>query len=250
MSGTFKDYFSHNSRSYREFRPEYPEALFRWLAGISPRHWAALDCGCGTGQASLGLADYFQKVYAIDPSVSQITNALPDPKVTYLAVPAEETGFDDGSFDLVIAAQSLHWFDLESFYPEVRRLASAGAAFAAISYGLLSVDAEVDKVLGKLYRDILGPYWPQERRHVDDGYRSLPFPFAEIPVPAFRIKEQWGLERFLGYLSTWSAVKEMESATGRNALQMTGDELRESWGSPDETKLVSWPLAVRAGIIY
>ncbi|NTU98027.1 MAG: class I SAM-dependent methyltransferase [Chlorobiaceae bacterium] len=249
MTGTFKDYFSDASRSCREFRPDYPEELFRRLAGISPRRCAALDCGCGTGQASSGLALYFQKVSAVDPSASQITNALPDPKVTYLSVPAEKTGFDNESFDLIIAAQSLHWFDLESFYPEARRLASDRAVFAAISYGLLSVDAETDKVLGMLYRVVLGPYWPEERRHVDDGYRSLPFPFTGIPVPVFQMQAQWSLDHFLGYLATWSAVREMKSRTGSDALRMMDAELRQAWGVSGAIRTVSWPLHLRVGIV-
>src|SRR2546430_12347453 len=30
----------------------------------------------------------------------------------------------------------------------------------------------VDLVIDRFYSQVLGPYWPPERRHVDDGYRS------------------------------------------------------------------------------
>jgi ubiquinone/menaquinone biosynthesis C-methylase UbiE len=249
MSVSFKDYFSNVSQSYRQYRPAYPRELFKWLAGISPRHDAALDCGCGTGQASIGLAAYFQKVYAVDPSKAQITNAVRNEKVAYNVAPAEATGLYGNSIDLIVAAQSLHWFDIGRFYGEVRRVAAQGAVFAAVSYGLVTVDEKIDELLQHLYYDILGPYWPPERKKVDDGYRTLSFPFREIAVPAFGMKAQWDREHFLGYLSTWSAAEEMRSKNGIDILEMMDAELRQAWGAPAETKLVTWPLHLRVGIV-
>ncbi len=249
MKRSYKDYFSNVSQSYREFRPVYPRELFKWLAGIAPKHDVALDCGCGTGQASIGLAAHFKRVYAVDPSKSQIASAVRDAKVTYKVSAAEETGLYGNSVDLIVAAQSLHWFDIGRFYPEIRRVATQDAVFAAISYGLLTVDENVDELLLHLYCDILAPYWPRERRHVDDGYRSLSFPLREIAVPEFRMKTNWELDRFLGYLSTWSAVSQMRSKTGIDILAMMDAELRQAWGNPKEVKTVSWPLNLRAGIV-
>lgn len=249
MSLSFKDYFSNISQSYRQYRPVYPKELFKWLAGISPRCETALDCGCGTGQASLGLAAYFQKVYAVDPSKAQIANAVQDPKITYMAVPAEATGLPGRSSDLIVAAQSLHWFDIDRFYREVSRVASDGAVFSAFSYGLVTVNDKIDELLLHLYYDVLAPYWPPERKKVDDGYRSMSFPFREIAVPSFSMKAHWGLDRFLGYLSTWSAAEEMRSKRGIDILDMMDAELRYAWGNASETKLLVWPLHLRVGIV-
>ena len=59
MPDGFKDHFSGVSAGYRAFRPGYPAALFEWLASVSPARERAVDLGCGSGQASVGLARHF-----------------------------------------------------------------------------------------------------------------------------------------------------------------------------------------------
>ncbi len=249
MGGTFKDHFSQLADAYRAFRPEYPGEMFRWLAQVAPRRDSALDCGCGTGQATVALARYFQVVYGVDPSAEQIGQAVGHERVRYLVAPAEATGLPEGSQDLVIVAQALHWFDLERFYGEVRRVARQGAVFAAITYGLFTLTPELNLILLRLYRDILGSYWPPERRHVDAGYRTLPFPFTEIEPPEFAMTAEWHFDHLIGYLSTWSAVKEYRARTGNDAILSVADELRAAWGDPGDTKRVAWPLSLRVGRI-
>ena len=112
----FKDHFSTAAAAYTRFRPTYPAALFTWLAGLSGRRELAWDCGCGNGQAALGLAPHFDRVTATDPSREQIANALPHPRVRYAVATAENSGLESSSVDLVTVAQALHWFDLERFY--------------------------------------------------------------------------------------------------------------------------------------
>lgn len=248
MTVAFKDHFSQVAKAYRVFRPEYPAELFRWLAHIAPQRESALDCGCGTGQAAVAMARHFRKVYAIDPSAEQIANAMHDEKVTYQVAPAENTGLPEESQDVVIAAQALHWFDLDLYYPEVTRIARQGAIFTAFTYGLVTVNPAADNIIKRLYYDILGRYWPPERRHVDEGYRTLPFPFREITPPELVMTANWDMNHVLGYLATWSAVKEFRAQTASDPLKATEEELREVW-EQDEVKTISWPLFIRAGII-
>ncbi len=245
MAG-FQDHFSGVAGAYRAFRPGYPPALFDWLAGRCPRRGLALDCGCGNGQASVALAGRFERVLAVDPGAGQIAQATAHPRVEYRVAPAEATGAADGSVDLVVAAQALHWFDLERFWPEVRRVARPGGAVAAFTYGLLTVDPEVDGVIGHLYFDLLRGHWPPERAHVDAGYRTLSFPFEALAAPDFFIPELWGVGWLLGYLATWSGVTARDKATGGDVVAEVAADLRAAWGAEAE-KEVRWPLAVRAG---
>lgn len=243
----FKDHFSATAKSYRAFRPGYPSELFEWLAGVSPGRDAALDCGSGNGQAAVGLAPYFGRVFAVDPSDEQIRNAIPGKNVEYRVAPAEATGLDDGSVDLVVAGQALHWFDFDRFYPEVERVTRpAGGVFAAFTYGLIRPGGELDRVVEKFYYDVLAEFWPPERRHVDSGYRSLPFPFTEIESPHFELVESWDLQRLTGYLATWSAVKEYRRRTGTDPLPEVARELARAWDEP-ASRQVRWPLALRVG---
>ena len=66
------------------------------------------------------------------------------------------------------------------------------------------------------YRDVVGPYWPPERRHVEDGYRSLPFPSRSMRR-AGPVDRRWrgALADLVGYVETWSALRGLEKAVGR-----------------------------------
>jgi len=244
---TFKDHFSKVAGAYRAFRPGYPPELFTWLAGSVERHDAALDCGCGNGQASVALAEHFSSVVAVDPGEEQIRHAQTHPRVVYRVAPAERTGLPDHSFDLVTAAQALHWFDFDRFYPEVRRVARAKAVFAAFTYGLIEVDDRVDTVIGTLYGEILHGFWPRERAHVDAGYRSLPFPFEEAEAPAFAMQLSWSFEQLMGYLATWSGVNAYRRRTGEDPLVKIGPALEAAWGPRQVGRAVRWPITLRAG---
>jgi SAM-dependent methyltransferase len=130
----FKDHFSGNSADYARARPDYPDALHDWLAGLAPRQGLAWDCGCGAGQAALGLAERFERVIATDASADQIEAATPHPRVAYAVAPAEASAIASGSVDLIVIAQALHWFDHDRFYAEARRVAAPGCVLAAVTY--------------------------------------------------------------------------------------------------------------------
>jgi SAM-dependent methyltransferase len=246
---TFKDHFSGVAGAYRAFRPGYPPALFDWLASTVARREVALDCGCGSGQASVELARHFAAVVAVDPGSEQIRHAIPHARVEYRVAPAEETGVAGRSVDLVTVAQALHWFDLDRFYPEVRRVACDGAVIAAFTYGLLVMDERVDQVIGALCHGILNGYWPPERAHVDSGYQTLPFPFTEIAAPSFAISAEWSFQQLMGYLATWSGVKGYRERCGKDPLAEIRPALLEAWGSEEQRRRVSWPLSLRVGRI-
>lgn len=51
-------------------------------------------------------------------------------RVTYICAPAHETGLPDSCADLVTVAQGIHWFDLDKFYKEARRILKPGGLLA------------------------------------------------------------------------------------------------------------------------
>jgi SAM-dependent methyltransferase len=243
----FKDHFSGVSSGYRAFRPGYPAALFDWLASVAPGRGRAVDLGCGSGQASVGLARRFDEVIGVDPSAEQVARAETSPRVRYLVAPAETTGLPASCADVVIAAQSAHWFDPERLRRELERICRPGAVFAAFTYGLTRIDPAVDAIVLRFFRDVLGPHWPPETRHVTSGYRTLPFPWPEIATPALAHEESWTLERFLGYLRTWSGAVAFRRATGGDPVALVEADLRAAWGPAGEAREVAWNLAARAG---
>lgn len=244
---SFHDHFSGHAAGYAQSRPSYPEALFAWLAAQCARRALAWDAGCGNGQAARALASHFARVVGTDPSAEQIAQAAPAPNLEYRVEAAEQPTFADAGVDLVTVAQALHWFELERFYAAVRRVAAPGGLLAAWSYGLSNVDAAVDAAFRHLYDDVLGPYWPPERRHVENGYAELPFPFERVEPPAFAMQRDWTLPQYLAYLRTWSASQRHLRATGRDAVAECEPHFAAAWGDPTTPRRVSWPLSLRVG---
>jgi ubiquinone/menaquinone biosynthesis C-methylase UbiE len=241
--------FSSIAREYAKFRPGYPPELFAWLAASAPRRDAAWDCGCGSGQASLALAEHFTRVHATDVAPEQIDAARPHPRVAYSVAPAEHSGLDAESVDLVAVAQALHWFDVEAFLAEARRVARPGALVAAWTYPRPELaDPALDRLFFAFYRDVVGPYWPPERRHVEANYQTLPFPFEELPHPPFGLEFRWSLGQLAGYASSWSATARYRQATGDDPLPMLRDSLGPAWPA-EGTALVRMPIVLRAGIL-
>ncbi|MBA4066800.1 MAG: SAM-dependent methyltransferase [Isosphaera sp.] len=243
----FKDHFSRHAADYRAFRPDYPPGLFAFLSSAAPATDLAWDCGTGNGQAAVGLAGHFARVFATDASAQQVANAEAHPRVEYAVAPAERCPLPDASADLVTVAQALHWFDLDRFYAEVRRVCRPGGLIAVWTYDFHSVNPEVDPVLDRLQQEFVRPYWPAERALVDSGYRDLPFPFDELPVPRFGMTAAWSLRHLLGYMNTWSALRRYEEAHGSNPLDRIRGALAAVWGDPAAVRAVTWNFTLRLG---
>jgi SAM-dependent methyltransferase len=247
MSTPFADHFSAQARQYAVARPHYPSALFAWSAAQCRQHELAWDAGCGSGQASIGLAAYFDQVVATDPSAAQIASAPAHDRVTYRVEPAESPSLPAASTDLILVAQALHWFDQAAFHAAVQRTLRSDGCFVAVCYGLLRIDEAVDRIIGTLHHDTLGSYWPRGREHVDRGYRDLPFPYDRLTPPAIRMTHTWSVQDVLDYLSTWSAVQRYKAATGMDPVAAVSPGIRQAWGISKTTRQVEWPLTVHAG---
>jgi SAM-dependent methyltransferase len=240
------DHFSRLAVSYASCRPRYPEELFDYLAGVVDRRGLAWDCGAGTGQATIPLASRFDRVVATDISGSMLEQAPRHPRVNYRVAPAEASGLPPASVDLIAVAQALHWLDVKAFYGEAARVLVPGGVLAVWSYASPQLDgATLQRELSRFYGEVLGPYWPVERRHVEAGYRTLPFPFEELDPPAFAMEERWTLPQLLGYVGTWSATQRFRDVAGQDPVTQLERDLAPHWGG--SARLVRWPLTARLG---
>jgi SAM-dependent methyltransferase len=243
---TFPDHFSPIAAQYAASRPRYPDALFAFLAEASPSRRRVWDAGCGSGQASVGLAAHFDRVVATDASASQIANAEQHERIEYSVAAGTNTALADHSIDLVTVAQALHWFDRPAFYADVARVLKPNGLLAVWTYGLTTIAPETDDVVLAWYRDTLGQYWPPERQLVEDDYRDIGFPYPQLPVPSLTMTARWTRDQFVAYLGTWSAVKEFGLRDGGDALRLVVPGLVRSWPHNEERD-VHWPLTLLVG---
>jgi len=184
---------------------------------------------------------------ATDASAAQIASAVPHDRVTYAVAPAEASGLESSTIDLVTVAQALHWLDRDAFFREARRVLVPGGVVAAWCYGLPEIDDRIDLLVRRFYEDTVGPYWSIERRLVDAGYRTIDFPFDEFPLPALAIEREMSLDQLGGYLRTWSATQRYMEERGDDPVAPLIGEIAEHWGAPSELRRVRSALAIRAG---
>jgi len=235
------------SRQYAASRPTYPQALYQWLAAVAPARERAWDCACGSGQATADLAEHFAQVVGTDLSALQLGEAPPHQRIEYHVALAESSGLPAASFDLVTVAQALHWFQHQRFYAEVGRVLRPGGVLAVWCYGKGTVDcAPVNAVFQDFYHKVVGPYWPPERKLVEEGYRSLPFPHPELAVPELTMELDWSLEALIGYARSWSATALYIKALGSDPVPDLSTRLLAAWGDSAVRHRIRWPLGIRA----
>ncbi len=243
----FEDHFSRMAQDYARNRPHYPAEFFSYLTSLAPGTHLAWDCGAGNGQAAIELARLFDRVIATDASLEQISQAFPHERIEYRVEPAEKSSLEAGSADLVTVGLAVHWFDLDRFYPEVRRVLVEGGILAVWSYHFPIITHEFDRILAEYYREILSDYWPERFHYVDTHYRDLPFPLKEVKSPEFAMTAEWDLNQFVGFMNSWSATRRYLEAQGRHPLQSTWPDMVRAWGGAEQKRSIRWPMYIRIG---
>ena len=238
--------FSEVSEEYAASRPLYPPELFEWLASLVRDREMAWDVATGNGQAAIGLAAHFARVVATDISPAQLQHAKHHPRIDYHVAPAETSGLDANSVDLVVAAAAIHWFDRDKFYTEVGRVIRSGGVLAAWTYHVAHVGPPLDRILGPFYRDVVAPYFAAGARMVDSRYDGLALSGTALRAPAFRATVRWSAEDVLRFVRTWSGVRSYMAATKQDPVEPIAETVRDAFGGDDSVRELSWPLYIRA----
>jgi hypothetical protein len=129
----------------------------------------------------------------------------------------------------------------------VRRVLKPDGVIAAWTYNAVEITPEIDALIWYYYRDIVGEYWPERIRYIEERYETLPFPFEEIIPPKFVMEIQWNLIQLAGFLDSWSATQRYKAQKGRHPLELIWNKLAAAWGDETETRLIRWPLHFRIG---
>ncbi len=246
----FKDYFSKQAAEYAKYRPTYPPELFEYLNSIADNHNRAWDSAAGNGQAALGLTPFFDEIIATDASERQIINAAQHPKIKYRVAPSESSGIEPNSVNLITVATVIHWFNLEKFYTEVKRVAFRGGVIAVWNYAEADVNKDMDEIINKKYLyEIIGSYAALEFWRGINMDKDIDFPFQRIDTPEFKITRNWDLHDYLNFIMTWSPTQEYIKVNNSNPLEIIFDEVKTAWGDENEKKFITWKLKLKAGRI-
>jgi SAM-dependent methyltransferase len=243
----YEDHYSGHAGAYARHRPRYPDSLFVWLASVVAGHELAWDVGTGNGQVAAALADHFARVIATDASADQLAHAPANERVLYRNEHADRVSLPAASVDLITAGAAAHWFELDGFYREVRRVGKPGAVIALFSYGPRDLADAVHPSLHRFQEEVLSGFWPERIQYVNDRYTTLPFPFDEIATPRFAIGADWNLDDLLAILGTWSASQRYVQARGKHPQDEIMEDLAQAWGDRSTSRHFEWPLFMRVG---
>jgi len=239
-----KDNFSTHASVYAKYRPLYPNSLFEFIYAHVNGFEKAWDAGTGNGQVAKMLSQKFHQVLATDISAEQLSHAPQLPNIVYRQAAEQIPQTPDAQVDLITVAQAIHWFNRDVFYAEVKRVAKPDALLVVWCYSLAQVNPEIDSLINHFYEETIGAFWDEERRLVEQGYRTIDFPFKELPAPQLSMDVYWEIAHVHGYLTSWSAVQHFIKANGFNPVDALITALKPLWKG---TMLVRFPLHIRAG---
>lgn len=187
-------------------------------------------------------------MWATDPSRAQIDHAIPSNGVIYSVQPAEQVTFADNSVDAVTVAQALHWFELERFFSEARRVLKVGGLFCAWGYSWSHVEPTIDAVMQVSILEPIRKYWAKQNSALWEGYTNVQLPFKAVDAPSFSIRMEWTLLEYMAYVHTWSATRRATQAEGPNFFEAACKRMEQAWGATERVREVRMPLTMIAGV--
>lgn len=279
---------SFNAASYAAFRPTYPPSLYNTVLGFHRGQKNLLiDLGCGTGVVPRYLAREFKHVIGTDPSPGMIKKAQDlSPKdqfsnVDYQVASAESLAFlEDGCVDMVVAAQSAHWFDYPKLFPELKRVLRKEGTIAFWGYKdhvYCGYPAASKIMLECCYGSDpsrqLGSFWEPGRSIVVDKLRPVKPPeddFEDIQRIEYEpdararatgqgtlfVEKKMAIAQSMEYVRTFSSFHEWEKKNPDKVARAKGgngdlvdwmyDDMKEAEGWTDENMLldVEWGSAL------
>jgi SAM-dependent methyltransferase len=139
-------------QNYERYRPTYPPALYDNIfafhssaaADLPPPAWGTVyDFGCGPGTTFAHLLTRFSRVVGVDLNKPQLDAALvrfseevEKSRVSVVEGKAEDVaeGVEEGSVDLVVCAEAVHWLDAGRWLEGVGKMLKPGGTVAVIEY--------------------------------------------------------------------------------------------------------------------
>lgn len=123
--------FGRQADVYDAARPSYPEAAISHMRDLVEAR-TAVEVGAGTGKATVALARAGLSLTCLEPSpeMAALLESKRLPGVEVLVTTFEDWAGDEGSWDLVYAAQAWHWVDHGTAYERTLALLRPGGVLA------------------------------------------------------------------------------------------------------------------------
>ncbi len=169
--------YARGAQTYARGRPGFPPQALDWLRrdlGLGPGK-TAVEVGAGTGKFTQLLAQTGAHVIAVEPVPEMLAKLSTDlPSVRPLRANADAMPLPAAVADVVICAQSFHWFATAAALAEFRRVLKPGGRLGLI-WNVR--DASIDWVAA--LEKIVDRHEGDAPRYYNDEWRSV------FPAPGF-----------------------------------------------------------------
>jgi SAM-dependent methyltransferase len=236
--------FDRKAELYDAARPSYAEAMVDEViarSGIAA-DGKILEIGAGTGKATVPFARRGRRLLALEPGGNLAAilrrNLAGFPKAGIETTTFEAWSGADGSFDLVISAQALHWVD-----PAVRYVKAAAAlrpkgALALIRNEIADLAPGLRADLQAAYaRFFPAPIWTAARNTLDAQRRDLTAEiegsglFTGVHAAFFPCPVSYSRRQYLDLLDTHSDHVLLEDGLRAPLYQAIGEAIDRHGGS-------------------
>lgn len=235
--------FDRAAEDYQRTRPVCPPQLFDdliQLAGLEAGD-RVMEIGCGTGQATVPLAERGLAVTAVElgPELAAIARRrlAGFPAAEVVTCSFEDWHADHATFDAVVAVSSLHWIDPWVRYAKPYGLLRSGGAMAVAGCrwarpadaGRFWTDVQADYRAVGFPGDPPPPPEQISPWHFPREARSLFREVASLRYPPFEVL--YRAEDYLAILATQSDTRALGQARSGDFLARVRQRL-ESFGWP------------------
>lgn len=138
--GMVKDYNEATAKHYASYRPPLHQLILEKCMDKLDKLEIGLDIGCGTGQSSIALSQYCQKVIGIDPSSDMLGRAIPDPGIEYHPYDQKKISFQSQYFDIITLAGSLFYAKSQRLLDEIIRVNKSSSPVIVYDFEILLDD--------------------------------------------------------------------------------------------------------------
>ncbi|CAI9099701.1 OLC1v1036561C1 [Oldenlandia corymbosa var. corymbosa] len=209
------------------------------------------------------LAGIYKNVVATDTSPTQLEYAVKLPNIIYQCTPpimsiseVNQLVSSESNVDLVSIASAMHWFDLPTFYQQVKFvLKKPDGVIAAYSYRFPEINEKVDEMFHKMLTVDVAPFMaPQANLIVRDKYTTIDFPFEAVdgldhtgPFE-FESKKMMNLEGYFTFVRSWSAYQTAKDKGVELLSEDLVEDFTRAWKEDGKTENVAtFPIHLRIG---
>jgi len=213
--------------NYDKARPEYPSKLFADIFNYASGK-KALEIGAGTGKATKPFLDAGYDVTAVEMGANMADFLRAKFKNLNVIVSTFEEAELDDTYDLIYAANAIHWVDAEIGLPKIFRLLKNGGVCALFRYNGVPDDGE------ELYEEIQAIY----EKHYRTYYQESERPYKDVYGNPEQILYRFGCKELSDYGFSDISMKLYDAVipyTAEEYIELL-ETLADHRSLPDENK--------------